>query len=178
MTAPGEHPPAPGHARPESGARRGPGPPQPVAAGPATGSRAGHAAEELRTLRERVAAARWRGHLAARRPLDAAYRVGVGLVGALVVVFGVITIPLPGPGWLTVLAGLFLLATEFAWAERLLHFTRGRVEGWTRWLGGRSVIVRWGVAGLTAACVYGALVLTLHLFGVPGWMPGWVPLWR
>jgi uncharacterized protein (TIGR02611 family) len=116
--------------------------------------------------------------VAARRTLDAPYRVGVGVVGGLVVAVGLVTIPLPGPGWLTVIAGLFLLATEFTWAERLLRFTRARVEGWTGWLGRRPVVVRLGVALLTAAFVYGVLVVTLHLLGTPGWVPGWVPLWR
>ena len=104
--------------------------------------------------------------------------MGVGLVGGLVVAFGIATIPLPGPGWLTVIAGLFVLATEFAWAERLLEFTRRHVARWTEWLGRQSLAVRVLVAVLTAAFVYGVLVVTLHLTGVPGWVPGWVPLWR
>jgi hypothetical protein len=33
-----------------------------------------------------------------------------------------------------------------------------------------------GVA--TAAFVYGVVVVTLHLAGIPEWTPGWVPLWR
>ena len=34
------------------------------------------------------------------------------------------------------------------------------------------------ISGYTAAFVYGVLVLTLHMTGVPEWVPGWVPLWR
>ena len=136
------------------------------------------AAEEFHSLRERVAESGWRRWIAARRGLDAPYRVGVGLVGGLVVAFGVVTIPLPGPGWLTVIAGLFVLATEFLWAERLLEYTRRRVSAWTEWLNRQPVVVRLGVAALTAAFVYAALVVTLHVIGVPGWVPGWVPLWR
>ncbi|SDX62337.1 TIGR02611 family protein [Modestobacter sp. DSM 44400] len=145
---------------------------------PENARRARYDAEESHSLRERVAEARWRRRLAAHRPLDTAYRVGVGAVGGLVVAFGIVTIPLPGPGWLTVIAGLFLLATEFAWAERLLQYTRQRVEGWTQWLGRQSVVVRLGVTLLTAAFVYGVLVLTLRVLGAPHWVPGWVPLWR
>jgi hypothetical protein len=77
-----------------------------------------------------------------------------------------------------VIAGLFVLATEFAWAERLLEYTRHRVEGWTAWLGRQSLLVRFAVAALTAAFVYGVLVVTLHVTGVPHWVPGWVPLWH
>jgi uncharacterized protein (TIGR02611 family) len=135
-------------------------------------------AEESRSLRERVAESRWRRRVAARRSLDTPYRVLVGLVGGLVVAFGIVTIPLPGPGWLTVIAGLFVLATEFAWAERLLEYTRRQVTGWTEWLGRQSVMVRIGVAVLTAAFVYAVVLVTLHVTGVPHWVPGWVPLWH
>ena len=120
----------------------------------------------------------WRRRLAARRSTDHAYRLCVGVVGGLVIAFGLVTIPLPGPGWLTVIAGLFVLATEFMWAERLLDFTKTHVKRWTDWVGAQPVWVRILLALLTAAFVYGVLVVTLHLTGVPGWVPGWVPLWR
>ena len=45
---------------------------------------------------------------------EPAYRIGVGIVGSLVVALGIVAIPLPGPGWLIVIAGLFVLATEFS----------------------------------------------------------------
>jgi uncharacterized protein (TIGR02611 family) len=140
--------------------------------------RPAHDTDEARSLRERVAESHWRRRIAGRRSLDTPYRVLVGVGGGLVVAFGIVTIPLPGPGWLTVIAGLFVLATEFAWAERLLEFTRGHVTSWTEWLGRQPVAVRVGVALLTAAFVYGVLVVTLHVMGVPHWVPGWVPLWH
>ena len=121
---------------------------------------------------------RWRRRLAARRTVDHAYRVAVGVVGAVIVAFGIVTIPLPGPGWLTVIAGLFILATEFLLAERLLEFTKRHVKRWTDWVGRQRVWVRVLIALATAAFVYGVLVVTLHLTGVPDWVPGWVPLWR
>jgi uncharacterized protein (TIGR02611 family) len=102
----------------------------------------------------------------------------VGIVGTLVVAFGLVTIPLPGPGWLTVIAGLFLLATEFTWAERLLEFTRGHVKRWTEWVAARPLWVRLLIGLATAAFVVCVVVVVLHLTGVPGWVPGWVPLWR
>ena len=130
------------------------------------------------SLRERVRDTRWRKRLAARRTVDHAYRVAVGIVGALIVAVGIVTIPLPGPGWLTVIAGLFVLATEFTWAERLLEFTKRHVKRWTDWVGRQPVWVRVLIALATAAFVCGVLVVTLHLTGVPDWVPGWVPLWR
>ena len=134
--------------------------------------------DEHHSLRERVAESRWRRRLAARRSIDHGYRVGVGAVGGLVVAVGLATIPLPGPGWLTVIAGLFVLATEFTWAERLLDFTKRHVRRWTDWLGRQRMWVRMVLSLATAGFVYGVLVVTLHLVGVPGWVPGWVPLWR
>jgi uncharacterized protein (TIGR02611 family) len=135
-------------------------------------------ADEVHSLRERVAETGWRKRIAARRSLDHSYRVGVGLVGAVIVTLGLATIPLPGPGWLTVLAGLFVLATEFLWAERLLEFTKRHVKRWTDWVTTQPVWLRLLLAVATAAFVYGVLVVTLHLMGIPDWMPGWVPLWR
>src|SRR6478609_3721851 len=40
---------------------------------------------------------------------------GFGLLAA-----GAVMVVLPGPGWLTIVAGLALLAAEFAWARRAL----------------------------------------------------------
>jgi uncharacterized protein (TIGR02611 family) len=140
--------------------------------------RARYDADETRSLRERVAETRWRRRLAVRRTVDHAYRVGVGVVGALIVAVGLAAIPLPGPGWLIVFAGLFVLATEFLWAERLLEFTKRHVQRWTEWAAGQPIWVRLLLATATAAFVYGVLVVTLHFAGVPDWVPDWVPLWR
>ena len=40
--------------------------------------------------------------------------------GFVLLVAGVAMIALPGPGWLTIAAGLAILAGEFLWARRLL----------------------------------------------------------
>jgi uncharacterized protein (TIGR02611 family) len=125
-----------------------------------------------------VAHTRWRRRLGNRRSVNHFYRVVVGIIGGLIVAVGLATIPLPGPGWLTVIAGLFVLATEFTWAERLLEFTKKHVKRWTDWVGAQPVWVRTLIAAATAAFVYGVLVVTLHMTGVPDWVPGWVPLWR
>jgi uncharacterized protein (TIGR02611 family) len=140
--------------------------------------RARYDSDEIRSLRERIAETKWRRRLAARRSVNHSYRVCVGVVGGLIVALGLVTIPLPGPGWLTVIAGLFVLASEFTWAERLLEFTKKHVKRWTDWVTSQPVWVRLVIAAATAAFVYGVLVVTLHLTGVPDWVPGWVPLWR
>lgn len=49
------------------------------------------------------------------------------LFGFTLLALGVVMIVTPGPGWLTILLGLGILAAEFVWARRLLD--RLRKEG-------------------------------------------------
>ena len=59
-----------------------------------------------------------------------ARRLVVLIIGATVVLTGVLMLFLPGPGMLIILGGLALLAVEFAWARHLLHRVRqGADEG-------------------------------------------------
>ncbi|GAB3365558.1 TIGR02611 family protein [Modestobacter lapidis] len=128
--------------------------------------------------RGRVVPIGWRRRLAGRPLVEQAYRACVGVVGGLVVAAGLVLVPLPGPGWLTVIAGLVVLASEFAWAERLLGFARRHVQRWTGWLGTQAPSTRLLVAVGTAVFVYGVVVIGLRIAGAPEWVPGWVPLWR
>jgi uncharacterized protein (TIGR02611 family) len=52
-------------------------------------------------------------------------RVLVGFVGGLVTLVGVVALVAPGPGWLIIFTGLGILASEFAWAARVLTSARG-----------------------------------------------------
>jgi uncharacterized protein (TIGR02611 family) len=96
-----------------------------------------------------------------------ALRIGVGALGALVIALGIILIPFPGPGWAIVILGLAIWAIEFTWAKRLLDFTKGQVQGWTRWIGRRSWPTRTliGLVGLlfVGAVMWGSVRLS---FGV------------
>jgi uncharacterized protein (TIGR02611 family) len=77
--------------------------------------------------------ARWRDRLRDRPVVDAGYRIGVGVIGVLVLGVGILAIPYPGPGWAIVFVGLGILATEFDWARRLLAWVRvryGKVMAW------------------------------------------------
>jgi tellurite resistance protein TerC len=60
-------------------------------------------------------------------------RIGVAFVGGLVVAVGVVMIVLPGPAIMVIPAGLAILATEFAWARRLLHLVREPIERGLSW---------------------------------------------
>ncbi|MEV1050436.1 TIGR02611 family protein [Streptomyces sp. NPDC049887] len=62
-----------------------------------------------------------------RRTLHLSWQVGVFIVGFAVVVAGVIMLPLPGPGWLVIFAGMAIWATEFVWAQLVLHWTKRKV---------------------------------------------------
>ncbi|WP_405878503.1 TIGR02611 family protein [Streptomyces sp. NBC_01136] len=63
----------------------------------------------------------------ARRALHLSWQVGVFIVGLAVVVAGVIMLPLPGPGWLVIFAGMAIWATEFVWAQLVLRWTKRKV---------------------------------------------------
>jgi len=49
-----------------------------------------------------------------------ARQVVVAVIGGTVILFGIALIVLPGPAILVIPAGIAILATEFAWAKRLL----------------------------------------------------------
>jgi uncharacterized protein (TIGR02611 family) len=93
------------------------------------------------------------------------WRVGVGLIGLIIIVVGIILLPLPGPGWLIIFMGLAVWGTEFEWAKRLLGFARRQVARWTSWLLRQP---RW----LQISCAFlGLLFLAGVLFG-SWWLVG------
>jgi len=55
-------------------------------------------------------------------------RVVIAVIGITVILIGLAFFVLPGPGLLIVIVGLAVLATEFAWAQGLLHKARERYE--------------------------------------------------
>lgn len=61
------------------------------------------------------------------RPLHLSWQVGVFIVGLAVVGAGVIMLVVPGPGWLVIFGGMAVWATEFVWAQLVLHWTRRKV---------------------------------------------------
>ena len=108
-----------------------------------------------------------------RKPtLKLAYRIAVGVIGTIVLVAGIFLIPYPGPGWLVVFAGLAILATEFSWAERVLHYARGRYDAWMAWIKRQNPVVRVLVWLATAVVV----LATLWLIDVFDLVGGWFGL--
>lgn len=80
-------------------------------------------------------------------------RTTIAIVGGVVVLLGLAMIPYPGPGWLVVFAGFAILATEFEWAQRLLHRLRGHYDDWQGWLSRQHIAVRLVFLVLTGAVV-------------------------
>jgi uncharacterized protein (TIGR02611 family) len=49
------------------------------------------------------------------------FRIGFGIVGALVLLGGLVMLVTPGPAFVLIPIGLAMLSLEFVWAERLLE---------------------------------------------------------
>ncbi|HEY2103088.1 MAG TPA: PGPGW domain-containing protein [Chthoniobacterales bacterium] len=71
---------------------------------------------------------RWQQLLTARFGLDrmpVARKVVIGVIGFTVLLLGAVMVVLPGPSIIVIPIGLAILASEFAWARRILR--RGSV---------------------------------------------------
>ncbi len=119
-------------------------------------------------LRHRLRA--FRAWVAARPTLNLAYRIGIGVVGTIVLAVGILAIPYPGPGWAMVFAGLGILASEFAWAQHVLRWVRHRYRKVMAWYSARGLGIRVLGVLLTAAVV----VATLWVLNTFGWFAGWI----
>lgn len=62
-----------------------------------------------------------RNSIRSNRTLDAAWRTVIFVVGLTIVALGIFFLLFPGPGWAVIILGLIILATEYAWAQRLLN---------------------------------------------------------
>lgn len=67
---------------------------------------------------------RFRAHVKRSKSGSLIWRISVGVFGGLVTVLGAIALVAPGPGWLIIFAGLGILASEFAWADKALIKTK------------------------------------------------------
>ena len=72
-------------------------------------------------------------------PLKQAKKLIVLVMGVTVILLGMAMLLLPGPGLVTVLAGLGILGTEFLWARRLLKkIKRNSIDVGKRWWNGET----------------------------------------
>ncbi|MCU9518888.1 TIGR02611 family protein [Corynebacterium sp. ES2794-CONJ1] len=92
------------------------------------------------------------------------------IAGWVVVILGLVTIPFPGPGWLTVFVGIGILSLESHLAGHLLGWAIGLYDRFFQWYRSKPRIVRyflifliclvaWIMVGSTAVTMwsYGAL---------------------
>lgn len=64
----------------------------------------------------------------ARITYKAARRIVVGVVGATVLLIGVVMIVFPGPAFIVIPLGLAILSLEFAWARNWLRKVRQTIS--------------------------------------------------
>jgi uncharacterized protein (TIGR02611 family) len=112
------------------------------------------------------------GFIKASRALHLSWQVGVFVVGLAVVGFGVLLLPLPGPGWLVIFGGMAIWATEFVWAQLVLRWTKRKVTEAAR--KALDPKVRRRNIALTTV----GLVIIAVLVGVYVWKFGVVMPWR
>ncbi len=92
-------------------------------------------------------------------------KVLIGIRGGLVVLLGLVLVPYPGPGWLIVFGGLAILATEFAFAAKVLEFAKGKYDAWVAWMKRQNWFVKVLVLAVTGVVVLLTLWL-LNAFGI------------
>ena len=88
------------------------------------------------------------------------WRVLIGFVGGLITVVGAIALVGPGPGILIVLAGLGILASEFAWAAREMVHTRTYAQK----AADKAGIPKWAQFALIALAAVISIVAILYFY--------------
>jgi uncharacterized protein (TIGR02611 family) len=119
----------------------------------------------------------WRRRLREHRTGYTVYRVVVFLVGLVLVLGGFALVPLPGPGWLIVIIGIAVWATEFERAEALLDFVKRKVRAWEHWVREQPRWVQGAIALATFVFVAAVLWVVFRLLGLPGFLPDGVTTW-
>jgi uncharacterized protein (TIGR02611 family) len=119
----------------------------------------------------------WRRRLRANPTTRHALRVAVGVLGLVLVVGGLILVPLPGPGWLIVIIGIAVWASEFEPASRLLDFVKERVRRWDTWIRQQPRWVQGLVALATFLFVAAAAWTVLRVMGLPSFLPDGLTQW-
>jgi uncharacterized protein (TIGR02611 family) len=119
----------------------------------------------------------WRRKIRANPAVYPVYRAAVIVLGIVVAVVGLALVPLPGPGWLIVFAGVAILGSEFEPAQRLLDWAKARLSDWSDWLKPKPLWVKGLVALATAALVAAFFYVLFLVSGVPGFIPDLAEDW-
>ncbi len=86
------------------------------------------------------------------------WRVFIGSLGGGISVLGAIFLIAPGPGVLVLLAGLGILATEFAWAGRAMEKTKSVAKSAVEKTGLPLWVKYFVVAGTAVASIIAVLI--------------------
>lgn len=122
-------------------------------------------------------ARRIRARIRRHTVLNTTWRVAVFVVGVVVIVGGLVMLVTPGPGWLAIIAGFALLATEFGWARRALRRAR-RAGQAAKEKALDPRVRRRNQILLMVGCVLVLAAVGVYL-GVYGWTPPWqLDVWR
>ena len=114
----------------------------------------------------------WRRRIRANPHRLRVYRCIVAAVGLLLILLGLATGWLPGPGGIPlILGGLAVWASEFHWARRLLAHARVHVHVFSRWARRRPVWQRWAGSAAGVLAVAALAYLYLVVLGTPGLLP-------
>ncbi|MDT4918351.1 MAG: hypothetical protein QOH89_3051 [Pseudonocardiales bacterium] len=96
------------------------------------------------------------------------WRLVVTALGVAVLGVGIILLPLPGPGWLIIFGGLSILASEYAWAARLLASVRRVFVRWKTWVRSRPMWIRVLMILLSVALLAALIAAGWVVAGKPG----------
>jgi uncharacterized protein (TIGR02611 family) len=96
------------------------------------------------------------------------WRLVVTALGVAVLGIGIILLPLPGPGWLIIFGGLSILASEYAWAARLLAYVRRVFVRWKTWVRSRPMWIRVLMILLSVALLAALIAAGWVVAGKPG----------
>jgi uncharacterized protein (TIGR02611 family) len=88
------------------------------------------------------------------------WRIIIGVIGGAITVAGAIALVGPGPGILIVLAGLGILATEFAWAARVMVHTRTYAQK----AADKAGIPKWAQLAMIAVGAVISIVVILYFY--------------
>ena len=119
----------------------------------------------------------WRRRIRANPTSRRIYRTVVFLVGLVLLLGGLALVPLPGPGWLIVIAGIAIWSSEFERAARLLDFVKDKVKAWEQWLGPRPRGGKGGGGGGPAGGVASVVGARKCGHGIPGVVPDTMATW-
>ena len=111
---------------------------------------------------------KWRSRIRSNPHQLRIYRAVIAAIGLLLILLGLATGWLPGPGGIPlILGGLAVWASEFHWAHRLMLRLKHALHVFRGWSGRKKLLFWLIFVGCCALLGWGYLALV----GPPGWIP-------